>query len=136
MDFGVHNGTTLAPLLDKKGLQLEWDTVLPALIARAGTRSMGDFWGLVLRTPAQLQHMPQFAQLAQIALTFPITSVENERQFSLMNLVKNKFRNRMGEKLLNAICRIKRCSYTVENFPYREAQKEWATQKNRRGTSL
>jgi hypothetical protein len=69
-------------------------------------------------------------------MSFPITSVENERQFSLMNLVKNKFRNRMGEKLLNAICRIKRCSYTVENFPFGEAQKNWARQKSRRGASL
>lgn len=136
MDFGIHEGKTLDPLLHKGRMQLEWDAVLGALQLRAGKKSMDEYWGLVLRTPAMIQHIPQFAQLAKIAKTFPITSVENERQFSQMNAVKNKSRNKMGEGLLNALCRIKRSSYTVENFPYAEAQKEWAKQKSRRGVNL
>ena len=61
------------------------------------------------------------------------TSVENERQFNSMNLIKDSGRNRLGPTILNALCRIKRSGYTSQTCPYGEAIKLWQKQKNRRG---
>lgn len=135
MDFGLHEGTTLPPLLSAASLDLQYDSMIAAVSARAGKKSMEDFWAQVFSRLHVRQHIPDFAALAQIALSFPLTSVENERQFSLMNLVKNARRNRLGPPALNALCRIKRSSYTVETMPYDEVYKTWLGKKVRRNVN-
>lgn len=40
-------------------------------------------------------------KMAKIVLVFPVGSVENERIFSTMNIVKDELRNCLGENHLN-----------------------------------
>jgi hypothetical protein len=132
MDYGVHEGKSVGPLVNAK-LELELDTLMAALKPWAGKKTMEEYRGQVLTTPTMLQYLPGFAHMARIAMSFPLTSVENERQFSFMKLVKSQTRNRLGESLLNALSRIKRSKYTVRSFPYEKAIKVWQKQKKRRG---
>jgi len=64
-----------------------------------------DFWLRVQETTNALGE-PVFNKLAEFAilcLSLPISNGVVERVFSIMNVVKNKLRNRMGVKMLNAI---------------------------------
>lgn len=124
-----------SPLVEAGQLDVEYDTMRSALQRRAGSKTLEEFWGTALTNDALRQHMPGFTQLAKIAMCFPVTSVENERQFSLMNLIKTPARNRTQQRILNALCRIKRSSYTTETFPYEQAVKQWLSDKNRRGVA-
>jgi len=115
--FGVHEA--LEPLLDKSQLGLEFDNMLSAVQPRAR-----EVHGGLLEPGSDYpddEEVHASLLVAAIELNFPMTSVENDRQFSLMNIVKCESSNRLGEGLLNAPCRIKRSKYTVEYYPYHKA---------------
>ena len=116
------------------GLDEEFDSFTAYMELKAtGQGSVDECWARVFTNEMQLRHIRNFAELAKIALVMPIGSVENERQFSLTNYTKNESRNRMGPEVLNAICRIKRSSYSVDLFPYRETIRGWKETRPRRG---
>ena len=58
--------------------------------------------------------------------------MENERDFSFMNLNKSELRNRLGERNLNAIARLVKSGYTIKSFPYKNALTEWSSVVARR----
>jgi hypothetical protein len=58
-------------------------------------------------------------------ICLPTTSVENERTFSLMNLIKTCLRNRTGPQLLEDLCRIQRSEYELKTFPYEKIYAVW-----------
>lgn len=82
------------------------------------------FWERTFVSAAHI-HMPNFALLARIMMSLQSTSVENERTFSLMNLLKSALRNRMEQELLQNLCRIQRSHYTPQTFPYDKMHKAW-----------
>ena len=65
-------------------------------------------------------------------LLIPVGSVENERCFSLMNLLKSDLRNRLGEDHLNCCVRVKRCRFGLNDFPFNEALSQWNDMVERR----
>ena len=136
MDYGELEGQTLPGYIDRGALYQQFDTFSHSIKLRAGKQTMTDYWSKVLTNPRQSKPMEAFATLARIALSFPIGSVENERSFSMMNTIKTAKRSRVGSDTLNCLCRIKRCSYTIDTFPYNAAVQKWKVQKDRRGVGL
>ena len=57
----------------------------------------------------QHEQFRDLAKLVDIGGTFLASSVECERGFSLMNSIKTKLRNRLGERHLDMIMRVKSC---------------------------
>ncbi|KAF3859022.1 hypothetical protein F7725_021421 [Dissostichus mawsoni] len=64
---------------------------------------------------------PTISQLAAIALTVPVSSVNCERDFSTLNRVKTNIRNRLQGDHLAACMRISINGPEVSDFPYQEA---------------
>ncbi len=50
--------------------------------------------------------LSQWIKLAQFYIALPVSSVANERSFSLMNLIKTAVRNKTGTAHLNALMRL------------------------------
>ena len=65
-------------------------------------------------------------------LLIPTGSVENERSFSDVTLLKSKIRNRMEEEHLNACHRVRRCRFTMGDFPYNAVIASWLSKGDRR----
>ena len=89
-------------------------------------------WARAIANPASSRHLSEYIKLAKFMLSSPATSVENERQFSLMKLLKSTTRNRMGPQLLNGLCRIQRSGYSLLDFPFEESLKVWLAEASRR----
>ena len=47
---------------------------------------------------------PLSSKIYKIALTLPVTTVSNERSFSLLKIIKNRLRSTMGESRLSSLC--------------------------------
>lgn len=92
----------------------------------------GEFWATQLTHELLVQTFSAVAILVQIMLLIPIGSVENERCFSLMNLLKNELRNRLDENHLNCAVRVKRCRFGLSTFPVDAALSHWNQQDQRR----
>jgi hypothetical protein len=120
------DGSTVPALVDPLSLQAEFDSFFTRMESAAkhgqGTK---EAWKNIFTSPAVSKHMKNYCVLARIMLCMPVTSVENERQFSLMNLLKDEKRNRLGSRVLNCLTRIKRSPYQVKTFPYEALLKEW-----------
>ena len=125
MQHGETSVRTVDPMLDPEGLTFEMEAFMAAIKIKAGKMSTEEFWRRTLTNPTQRETFPNFCALARIAFSFPSTSVENERDFSFMNLNKSELRNRLGEINLNAVARLVRSGYSVSSFPYKEALHEW-----------
>ncbi len=122
------DGSVVPPLVDPTDLLLQFESLYTRMESAAKHgQSTKDAWEAIFTSPAVSKHMPAYCTLAKIMLCVPVTSVENERQFSLMKLLKNEKRNRMGPELLNCLSRVKRSPYTVKTFPYQSWLREWLT---------
>lgn len=69
--------------------------------------------------------------VAHIVLSMPASSVNNERAFSLMSIIKDALRNKMGPHHLNCTMRIARSRFTLDSFPYERAYQQWASASER-----
>jgi hypothetical protein len=68
----------------------------------------------------------EWLKVAEIALVMVPGSVEDERLFSIMNLIKNELRNRLKNPLLTDLVRLfasKR--WKLSDFPFEKAIEEW-----------
>ncbi|KAL3063836.1 hypothetical protein OYC64_000205 [Pagothenia borchgrevinki] len=70
---------------------------------------------------------PTISQLAAIALTVPVSSVNCERDISTLNRVKTNIRNRLQGDHLAACMRISINGPEVSDFPYQEALETFFT---------
>ncbi len=96
--------------------------------------STADCWNIALSKDVVRKHIQSYCKLAIVARVLPSTSVENERHFSLMALLKDARRNRMGPEMLNGLCIVQRSEHTLGNFPYKQALQIW-NEKDRRMSS-
>ena len=80
----------------------------------------------------QHEQFRELAKLVDIGGTFLASSVECERGFSLMNSIKTKLRNRLGERHLDMIMRVK--SYQRDGCAVDKVKiyEEWVSKKDRR----
>jgi hypothetical protein len=84
------------------------------------------FWRELSRSPASAAAISEWIKLAQLVLVQVHGSCEDERAFSAMSYLKNKYRNRLGEPHLNVAARFFHQQwFTLNNFPYSEALDIW-----------
>ncbi len=90
------------------------------------------------------QSFPAFVWLAKLAVILPFQTVEVERSFSLMKLIKNPLRNQMQSEHLNALMRIglditvdiDKFDEQFENFIYKCLQYWLASPQHKRNPVL
>jgi hypothetical protein len=61
---------------------------------------------------------PEYRKLAEIAVTYILGSVEDERYFSSVGFLKNKLRNPLDNNLEVVVGMFSQCVFTLEKFPY------------------
>ena len=99
----------LSGLAEAADINMQLDDFIDRMCARAKADDATlQCWTQAISKPVlngrHIRHISSYVTLASIMLTLPSTSVENERQFSLMNLVKDKRHHRMGHGMLNDLC--------------------------------
>ena len=102
---------------------------IDAIILNAGGEEVATFWS----EPNIPSDVSEYARLAHLALCIPYTSVDNERRFSVMNLVSTQLRNRLQVKHLNTCIRIAATTYKPDDVGFfKNAFQEWKKLKERR----
>ena len=71
-------------------------------------------------------------KLAYWGLALPVASVECERDFSKMKLIKTPLRNRLGNVNLSRLIRLSVDGPSLRQFPFDEALALWHQQRSRR----
>lgn len=88
-------------------------------------------WRAVEQDEYRMAHFLEWHKLAMFMLAVPITSVEPERRFSLLGLVKTDLRTCLSAAHLNACVRVASCQYTVETYDPKPALNRWNSLKKR-----
>jgi hypothetical protein len=142
------DGTLVGPFLDGDKLDAQLnlfvkamaDKTPPALDLAAQMAKSGlpfnateHVWTCLNSSTAYVDDISEYFTLAELVMTIPIGSVENERDFSKMNLIKTDLRNRLGEKHLNTCMRIASSEYSFNTFPYPACFKLWMSKSVRYG---
>lgn len=86
------------------------------------------FWAQLFSRSGNVQRRQQlsaFIALFKISAVFPIGSIENERRFSLMNLIHTTLRNRLLTPHLNTCMRIAASEHTWGTFDVQAAHRAW-----------
>ena len=127
---------TVKPLVDKHTATAQWSTFQNVM---ENTRDeiyegqeSAEFWSDQLNHELLMETIIAISVLVQLMLLIPMGSIENERCFSLMNLLKSDLRNRLGEDHLNCCVRVKRCCSGLNDFPLNEALSHWNEMVGRR----
>ena len=79
---------------------------------------MGSCHPLAFGVKAQI--FPDWAKLAKIASTIPVSSVPAERAFSLQNRIKTSIRNRLAEEKVTRLMCISSLGPGLKDFNFRE----------------
>ena len=64
-----------------------------------------EFWRSLSSSPGQADAISEWTKLAQLVLVQVHGSCEDERMFSAMSYLKNKYRNKLDEPHLNLVAR-------------------------------
>ena len=93
--------------IDRSECQSEWDMLKQCMKASYKDDTLTSF-ALKLATNEGLKiQYPSLSVLAEIILTYPASTAEVERGFSVQNTLKNKLRNRLGAEHLDQLIRMK-----------------------------
>ena len=76
--------------------------------------------------------MSEYFKLVDLCQTMILGSVEDERMFSALKLLKSKLRNKL-DKNVDTCLRLYVRNYEVDNFPYERALALWRSNLERRG---
>jgi hypothetical protein len=76
-----------------------------------------------------IELFPNFRSVLKIYMTLPSTSLEAERNFSKLSILKDKFRSTMLEKRLNYLTVVSIQNDITESLSYDEAIRECASKK-------
>lgn len=91
-------------------------------------------WLFVEQSKILSEDLSEWLKAARLALCIPIGSVENERRFHLMNLVRTELRNRLKTDHLNMCVRVAASGKgvdAIEKFNFAAAFDIWEAAKNR-----
>ena len=118
--------------IDRDECQSEWDMLKQCMNTSYKDETLQTF-SLKLATDEGLKiQSPSISVLAEIILTFPASTAEVERGFSVQNTIKNKSRNRLGPEHLDQLIRMKLNAPRIEQFPFEKAYINWLDDKKRR----
>lgn len=115
-----------APLIDAEQLSIQssfyWDYMTAVKFDGIDTET---HWKRVDNDEFIACKISQFQTVAHIVMSMPSSSVECERSFSLMALLKDGRRNRLLSNHLNACMRFGRTRFTVKDYPFDSAYQHW-----------
>lgn len=115
-----------APLINAEKLTFEstfmWDYMNSNKFAGLTAEML---WRRIDNDSALASRLSQFQIVAHIVMSLPASSVECERAFSLMSLIKDARRNRLQDAHLNACMRLGRSRFNLLSFPYDSAYQLW-----------
>ena len=94
--------------------------------------SMAFMLNKLLTHPCQEHTLSEIRKLAQATSVLPVTSVECERAFSAMNVVKTQLRNRMSNSTLNNLITIRTVGPPLSKFPFADVVNIWYRHSSRR----
>ena len=117
--FCDHFVKLLSDSVDKLSLLNEWEEIKTLRTVYLAHLIMEDFWNAVRLN----RNFPNFRHIIDIISVLPTSNAKVERSFSIMQRVKNDWRNRLGEKMLENLIRIKLDGPDLKTFdplPYTE----------------
>ena len=131
--YGVDKGAAKA-LINSRLLKKELSYFVDYMQKHANLAvDTSSLWLSVARSETLSSLLSQWLIIARITLVLPIGSVANEREFSLVNFVKNERRNRLNMAPLNACLSVGMCPGTLEECPFEKAFTHWNDAKETRG---
>jgi hypothetical protein len=72
-------------------------------------------------------------QLAEIAITTVLGSVEDKRTFSSLKFIKIRLRNQLEGNLDTVVRIFSQGYYNLESFPYADTYSQWRAAKDQQG---
>ena len=87
-----------------------------------------EFWRLVL----DYEEFRSIRTIVETFLTLPLSTVECERTFSKLSLIKTKLRNKMSTDTLGAYLEISLKGPPIEKFDFEQAIEDWKLSKKRK----
>lgn len=136
---GGFSAVDVPPLLDAPLLQQQRDALIHTMSALAAApptkeETTPQLWARMChQNPMREQRLSEVLKVAKIAMVFPVGSVENERRFSLTNLVHSSLRNGLAPKHLNCCMRIAASEHTYKTFNVHGAHERWYKAADVRG---
>lgn len=129
--FKIYGNSEIEKLCKKIGLDKElcsksWSTLKNLIVAYKDMKE-DDFWKLAL----EFEMLKDIKPLIETYLTLPLTTVECERVFSKMNLVKTQGRNQLNVMTLDGLLQISLNGPSFGEFNYENAVLEWKSSKKR-----
>lgn len=131
-DIQLMDGTEVRALVDSVKMGKQLPHLVNAMVQNdkhGAFDTAAKFWLYVDKNPVATR-VTEFQKLAWVALTIPIGSVRNERDFSRYNLVCTAVRNRLLEPHLNCCIRASLWHIDYRQWNYAEMYKKW--RKNKR----
>jgi hypothetical protein len=116
------------PLLDQASIAQEWSTF--KFLVRGQWMFMDEEG--VLKQLSSTSMLSNVRLLYEYTAVIPLSTVECERNFSKMNLIKTELRNQMDIETLGALMNISINGSDASQFPFHRAFKEWQEQKHRK----
>ncbi|XP_077868878.1 zinc finger protein 862-like [Saccoglossus kowalevskii] len=107
-----------------KRMHKEWKTVIPALHHSTMKMIATDM----------TQTCPNLSKLAQIALVIPISTADCEGGFNALARVKTQLRNRLSQKVLNALLLVSIEGPAPDKFNFKKAATVWNEIRNKKVT--
>ena len=107
--YGVERkirGKDLAPLIKSQKVREEFFSFKIQSTTEWSDKNFKDLWGMITWNPTLQLKYENLLVLAEIARVQCISTATCERAFSIQNIIKSKFRNKIGTKNLDSLLRI------------------------------
>lgn len=132
---GPRAGMKAAALLDQDKLNSQFPTFVAHMRAVAPLSSTLSVLWCSLGDGPEAHRISEYVRLAQLYVTLPVASVENERCFSSMKFLKTPTRNRLETAHLNACMTIYKSNTSSITFDYDECYRLFL-EKERRSVNV
>lgn len=132
VDHKTSDGTVIPALLCGKSLKAQAPSFISHMQGLQEGITSSILWSRVASSDVLSARYSEWLIVARISLLVPIGSVENEREFSLLNLLKSDRRNRLAGDNLNACMSIATIPAGLTGFDFEQAYSHWFSSKNRR----
>ena len=133
-DYGEEQLDILAihysSVVDQKECQLEWDMLKQCISANFRKEKLQKFaLKLAVDEGMKIQY-PSLSTLAEIILTFPASTAEVKRGFSLRSAFKSRIRNRHSSDHLDQLIRMRLNAADLKEFQFHQAYQNWLEARN------
>ncbi len=102
-----------------------------AMVEPFDTNPVTKLWVTINNNVLLTQQLNEYLKLVKIAMVSMLRFVKDERIFSMLAFMKDKFHSKLSLHLNTIICMFAQEFYIQESFPYQEAITAWKDQKVR-----